>query len=173
MDKIVVMVGLAMIVVAVFGVEREPAPTERTESIQLLAPPPEIEGAVPSAGNGFARFTARRAPDGHFYADVRINGATSRMLIDTGATSILLTRDDARRAGIQARSGEFTATGQTAGGTIALKPVRIDRVALGPVSSRDVPAMVAEHDLDISLLGQSFLERVGTVEISGDEMTLR
>ena len=46
-------------------------------------------------------------------------------------------------------------------------------MALGSVDSRNVPAMVAENDLPISLLGQSFLERVGTVEISGDEMRLR
>ena len=171
MEKLVPIIGLAMIALAFFGNESEPKP----EPVALASAAIEIQsGAFPeTAGNGSAEFVIARASDGHFYADVRINGAASRMLIDTGASSVVLTRQDAQRAGIQARPGEFTATAETAGGTIALKPVTIDRIALGPVDSRNVPAMVAETDLPISLLGQSFLERVGTVEISSDLMRLR
>lgn len=153
------------------GQEAEPVPVELASAD--IEPASDAEVNAQRAGNGSAHFTARRAADGHFYADVRINGTTSRMLIDTGATSVILSREDAQRAGIQARPGEFTAIAQTAGGQIALKPVTIDRMALGPVDSRNVRAMVAETDLPVSLLGQSFLERVGTVEISGNEMRLR
>ncbi|WP_299324203.1 TIGR02281 family clan AA aspartic protease [Parasphingopyxis sp.] len=170
MEKLLPIIGLAMIALAFLGGEREaePVPVELASSTTADSKP-----FAEVAGNGSAEFAIDRAADGHFYADVRINGATSRMLIDTGASSVVLTREDAQRAGIQARPGEFTATAQTAGGPIPLKPVTIDRVALGPVDSHNVPAMVAENDLPISLLGQSFLERVGTVEISGDEMRLR
>lgn len=171
MEKFVPIAALVLLALAFFGGDREPAP----EPVKLASAPIELQAASPDerAGNGSAAFVAHRAPDGHFYADVRINGATSRMLIDTGASSVVLTRSDAQRAGIQARPGEFTARAQTAGGEISLKRVTIDRMAVGNVDSRNVPALVAEHDLPISLLGQSFLERVGTVEISGDEMRLR
>ncbi|QLC22262.1 TIGR02281 family clan AA aspartic protease [Parasphingopyxis sp. CP4] len=171
MEKFVSIAALVMLAYAIFGAEREPA----GEPVELASATiaPQQERMVERAGNGSVDFVAQRAPDGHFYADVRVNGSTSRMMIDTGASSVVLTREDAQRAGIQARRGEFTATAQTAGGEIALKSVTIDRMALGSVDSRNVPAMVAENDLPISLLGQSFLERVGTVEISGDEMRLR
>ncbi len=171
MEKLLVFVGMAMLALAFMGgrPEAEPVPVTlaSTDSVSTL------DRGAQTAGNGSATFTTSRAPDGHFYADVRINGSTSRMMIDTGASSVILSRADAQRAGIQARSGEFTAIARTAGGEIALKPVTIDRIALGSIDSRNVGAMVAESDLPVSLLGQSFLERVGTVEISGDELRLR
>lgn len=174
MDKLLPIAGIVMLALAFLGGERtaEPVPV-KLASADLAPNSGDTRPDRQRAGNGSAQFTTRRAADGHFYADVRINGATSRMLIDTGASSVILSRADAQRAGIQARPGEFTATAQTAGGQIALKPVTIDRIALGPVDSRNVRAMVAETDLPVSLLGQSFLERVGTVEISADELTLR
>lgn len=171
MEKLLVIAGLAMLSLAFLsgGQEADPVPV----ALASMDSPGPLDMAAQTAGNGSATFTTNRAPDGHFYADVRINGATSRMLIDTGASSVILSREDAQRAGIQARPGEFTAIARTAGGEIALKPVTIDRIALGSIDSRNVDAMVAESDLPVSLLGQSFLERVGTVEISGDEMRLR
>lgn len=171
MEKLLAIIGMAMLALAFLGggQEADPVPV----ALASADAADTRETGIQAAGNGSASFSTTRAADGHFYADVRINGATSRMLIDTGATRVVLTRADAQRAGIQARPGDFTATAQTAGGQIALKPVTIDRMALGPVDSRNVAAMVAESDLPVSLLGQSFLERVGTVEISGNELRLR
>lgn len=173
MEKLLVIIGTAMLALAFLGggQQAEPVPVELASADTFHVD--DTEGTTQRAGNGSAIFTTIRDADGHFYADVRINGTTSRMLIDTGATSVILSREDAQRAGIQARPGEFTAIARTAGGQIALKPVTIDRMALGPVDSRNVRAMVAETDLPVSLLGQSFLERVGTVEITGNEMRLR
>ena len=171
MEKLLVIAGLAMLSLAFLGggQESDPVPVALASADSHSA----LDMGAQTAGNGSVTFTSSRAPDGHFYADVRINGATSRMMIDTGASSVILSREDAQRAGIQARPGEFTAIARTAGGEIALKPVTIDRIALGSIDSRNVSAMVAESDLPVSLLGQSFLERVGTVEISGNEMRLR
>ncbi|MGJ8536107.1 MAG: retropepsin-like aspartic protease family protein [Parasphingopyxis sp.] len=171
MEKLLAIIGTAMLALAFLGAGQEPDPVPVALASADTADTRETGMQI--AGNGSASFTTIRADDGHFYADVRINGATSRMLIDTGATSVILSRADAQRAGIQARPGEFTAIARTAGGQIALKPVTINQIALGPVDTRNVPAMVAESDLPVSLLGQSFLERVGTVEISGDELRLR
>ncbi len=146
-----------------------PAPAPQRESAGVTA---SVAPEEP-AGNGFASATIPRAPDGHFYADAQINGATLRLMIDTGATSIALTRADAQAAGIQAAPGDFSATGQGAGGTIKLKRITLDRIAIGPVAANHVEAVVAEDGLPASLIGQSFLARVGRIEISGDRMTLR
>lgn len=128
---------------------------------------------VEAAGNGLADVTLARAPDGHFYADAIINGATVHVLIDTGATTVALTRADAQAAGLQFATGDFTGTAKTAGGDVALKPVTLDRVGIGPVEARNIEAVVVDSNLNVSLLGQSWLRRVGNVQIAGDRMILR
>ena len=158
-------VGLLGIVVMAPSLQRPEAPA--------VAPPrPAIEAPAPSvrAGNGAASRELARSPDGHFYADAQVNGARIRFMVDTGATMVALTPADAQRAGIALPSERAKAVG--AGGEIEVIPVRIERIALGPLEARNIRGAVAEH-LPVSLLGQSFLNQVGTVEISGDTMVLR
>jgi aspartyl protease family protein len=126
--------------------------------------------AAPSAGNGFASREIMRSPDGHFYLDAQVNGARVHFLVDTGASMVALTAADAQRAGIALPSERATAQG--AGGAVEIIPVTIDRVAAGPLEARNVDGAVA-RDLPVSLLGQSFLSRVGNVQISNDRMILR
>ncbi|MCJ8158779.1 TIGR02281 family clan AA aspartic protease [Sphingomonas sp. LaA6.9] len=133
------------------------------------AAPPRVE----QAGNGIAEVVLRRASDSHFYAEAQVNGAAVRFLVDSGASAVVLTRADAQKAGIGAQAGEFTARAMSANGEVKLKPVMLDRLAIGPVSATNVKAMVAENDLGVSLLGQSFLSRVAKVEITEGEMRLR
>jgi len=121
------------------------------------------------AGNGL---TLKREWDGHFYADAQINGTPIRMLIDTGATGIALSRDDARRAGIGISIGMPNVVGQGAGGDVHGEMVRLDRVSLGGESSEGMPAIVLDGG-DKSLLGQSFLSKFASIEIHGDTMVLR
>lgn len=173
MERLILLLGIGLIAWVLFGAQPAATPEPAPQTAAAVRNPPDTGDISARAGNGIAEFATNRAPDGHFYADVRINGASVRMLIDTGATTTLLSRNDARRAGIQARPGEFNQRGRTVGGDIALKPVTIGRMALGPVIAHNVPAMVAEADVPISLLGQSFLRRVGRVEIEGDRLVLR
>lgn len=112
----------------------------------------------------------RRGPDGHFYADAQVNGTTVRFVVDTGASIVVLTREDAQRAGLQL--GNERATAMAVGGPVEITPVMLDRVSIGGIEARGVQAAVAD-ELQISLLGQSYLQRVGTVEIRGDTMVLR
>lgn len=112
----------------------------------------------------------RRGPDGHFYADAQVNGATIHFLVDTGASMVVLTRQDAQRAGIQLPSQRALAMG--VGGPIEVIPVTLDRVAVGGIEARQVEAAIAD-ETPVSLLGQSYLQRVGTVEIHADTMVLR
>lgn len=147
------------------------------QRVPVAPVPPVVAGiyrpVVEAAGNGVADVTLMRSPDGHFYADAIINGATIRVLVDTGATTVALSRADAQAAGVQFGEGEFTGTAQTAGGDIRLKPVVLDRVGIGAVEARNVDAVVVDSRLSVSLLGQSWLRRVGNVQIIGDRMVLR
>jgi aspartyl protease family protein len=115
--------------------------------------------------------TLHREWDGHFYADTQINGATIRMLVDTGASGIALSRDDARRAGIGISIGMPNVVGQGAGGDVKGEVVTLERVSLGGESVEGVPAIVLDGG-DKSLLGQSFLSKFASVEIRGDTMVL-
>ena len=146
-----------------------PAPPS-AEARKPEAPAPAAGAGTPAAGNGFASREIARAPDGHFYLDAQVNGAQVHFLVDTGASMVALTAADAQRAGIALPSERATAQG--AGGAVEIIPVTIDRIAAGPLEARSVPGAIA-RELPISLLGQSFLSRVGTVQISGDRMLLR
>lgn len=179
MERLLLFIGVGMLAFGLAGIRGcgEADVRMETDAAPLSSKPSASSRSTPSAmpariGNGVARHRIARAPDGHFYADARVNGARLEMMIDTGATMVVLSRADARAAGISLSRSGYTARADTAGGEIALHPVTIDRLALGPLVARRVPAMVAE-DLPVSLLGQSFLERVGNVEISDDEMLLR
>ena len=145
-----------------------PAPTHEEARKPSAGAAAESGGA--SAGNGFASRELARAPDGHFYLDAQVNGAQIHFLVDTGASMVALTAADAQRAGIALPTERALAQG--AGGAVEIIPVTIDRIAAGPLEARDVPGAVA-RELPVSLLGQSFLSRVGTVQISGDRMVLR
>ena len=146
-----------------------PAPPH-AEASKPAATAESYAPGAPAAGNGFASREIARAPDGHFYLDAQVNGAQVHFLIDTGASMVALTPDDAQRAGIALPSERAVAQG--ASGAVEIVPVTIDRIAAGPLEARDVPGAVA-RELPISLLGQSFLSRVGNVQISGDRMVLR
>ncbi len=160
------LVALAMIML----IPRGPTPVSPAGETQTTTPAQAT--TTPDAGNGFAGATLTREVDGHFYADARVNGATVRFLVDSGASAVILTRADAQRAGIMAYPGEFTAEAQGANGAVKLKPVTIDRIAIGPVAADSVVGAVAEAGPPLSLLGQSFLARVKRVEIEGDAMRL-
>ena len=114
----------------------------------------------------------KRAADGHFYADVEINGMPIKILVDTGASGIALSRDDARRAGLALSAGSGEVVGEGAGGDVRGEWVTLDKVKLGSKTATSVDAVVLNGG-EMSLLGQSFLRQFGTVEIRGDTMVLR
>ena len=114
----------------------------------------------------------KRQPDGHFYADVEINNMPIHILVDTGASAIALSRDDARRAGLAVSAGMFDVIGEGAGGDVKGEFVTLDTVRLGKQTARQVPAVILDGG-ETSLLGQSFLRQFQNVEIKGDTMALR
>lgn len=113
-----------------------------------------------------------RNSNGYFYADVQVNGAPVHAVVDTGATVIALSRDDARAAGIATSIGTNDVVGQGADGVVKGEEVTLDRVTLGQKTVAQVPAIVLSNGGQ-SLLGQSFLAKFASVKIEGDKMVLR
>lgn len=114
-----------------------------------------------------------RSPDGHYWLKAEVNGGTVRFLVDTGASHVVLTQDDAEAAGIYPAHSDYTATYQTANGPAAAAPVLLDRVEVGGIEVARVVAAVNSAPMSQSLLGMSFLQRLSGFEVRGDELILR
>jgi aspartyl protease family protein len=126
----------------------------------------------PQFSNDDGSMTLERESDGHFYADARINGNIVHMLIDTGASGIALSRDDARTAGLATSIAMNDVVGEGADGEVKGEYVKLDRVELGPLSASGLEAIVLNSGQQ-SLLGQSFLSKYSSLQIEGDRMVLR
>ena len=113
-----------------------------------------------------------RAPDGHYYLTAEVNGTPVDFVVDTGASQIVLTRDDARRAGIDLDALTYFGRAYTANGPVRTAPVRLDRIEIGPISDTDVRAVVNEGAMQQSLLGMEYLQRFSSVEITGGTLVL-
>lgn len=121
---------------------------------------------------GEGQIAVPRQPDGHYYLTLRLNDTPIRMVVDTGATQMVLSRADAARAGLAPEELNFVGVANTANGQVRTAPVRIDTVRLGDVTDTNVAASVNGGDLNISLLGMTYLEKWGRIEISGGELVL-
>jgi aspartyl protease family protein len=115
-----------------------------------------------------------RASSGDFDVTAQVNGARVAMILDTGASAIVLTREDAKAAGLPLEVLSYTASIETANGRTHAAPVKLDRVAVGGLVERSVEALVAQPgQLKTSLLGMSFLNRLHSWEVHGDRLLLR
>jgi aspartyl protease family protein len=108
---------------------------------------------------------------GHIVLDAAVNGAPVRMLVDTGASLVTLTPEDARAAGINPASLAFNGHVQTANGAARMAPVTLREIRIGQLSMYDVPASVLEH-LNVSLLGMSLLSRLQGYEMRDGKLTI-
>lgn len=128
-----------------------------------------VPGRVIEEGNAI---WVQRGQDGQFWLLGEVNGTEIRFMVDTGASVVVLTMNDAERAGIFVRPGDFTGFAQTANGTIAVAPVRIGTLGVGSITEVDVPGIVNGGELSVSLLGMSFLSRLSGFEVRGDRLYL-
>ncbi|GGF52934.1 aspartyl protease family protein [Mameliella alba] len=119
------------------------------------------------------RIELPRAPDGHYYVNLQVNGAPVRFVVDTGATSMVLTRDAARRAGIDDQNLHFLTEAMTANGVVRTARVTLDEVAIGPFTDTRVPAYVNGGEMQNSLLGMSYLDRFASLQITGGKLVLQ
>lgn len=116
--------------------------------------------------------TLRKSNDGHFWADVVINGKSVRMMVDTGATAIALDPQDAARVGIDLDGIRFNIPVSTANGLSTAAGVLLDSVAIGDIERAKMPATVMSASGGVSLLGMDFLGKLSEINAKGDILTL-
>jgi len=120
-----------------------------------------------------ASISFRARSGGHFVVEAVVDGTDVRFLVDTGASAIILSADDARRIGINPAALTYTERYSTANGVILAAPVRLNRVRVGPIEVEDVRASVTRSGMAGSLLGMSFLNRLTSYEVRDGVLTLR
>lgn len=113
-----------------------------------------------------------RGRDGHYHLTLDINGTPVDFVVDTGATDMVLSLEDARAVGIDPDRLIFSGRAMTANGVVGTAPVRLEEVALGPIVDRNVRAVVNEGDLFGSLLGMGYLQRFDRISIENDRLLL-
>lgn len=115
-----------------------------------------------------------RTGGGNFPVVTQVNGARIAMLLDTGASSIVLTQEAAKAAGLPLEVLSYTVNVDTANGRARAAPVTLDSVAVGNIVERQVPALIAQPgQLRTNLLGMSFLNRLEGWEVRGDKLMMR
>jgi len=134
------------------------------------APPPRGNAFV--APNAPEEIRLERRGNGHFYVHGMVNGQIVEFLVDTGASSVVLTTADAERVGLPVDKARFQVIGTGAAGPVRGQRNILDSVEVEGRTVTNMPAMIAEG-LGQSLLGQDFLTRFGSVQMSGGTMVLR
>jgi aspartyl protease family protein len=115
-----------------------------------------------------------RGNSGDFAVVAHINGARIPMVLDTGASSVVLTQEAAKAAGLPLEVLNYTVNVDTANGRTRAAAVTLDRLAVGGLTERAVPALVAQSgQLKNNLLGMSFLNRLASWEVRGDQLLMR
>jgi aspartyl protease family protein len=114
-----------------------------------------------------------RGQSGEFALRAKINGVSAAMVIDTGATSVVLTYETAKAAGLPLELLEYDVDVETAGGHTKAARLTLDRLAIGKLVERSVPALVVPHgQMKTNLLGMSFLDRLESWEVHADRLML-
>jgi aspartyl protease family protein len=132
---------------------------------------PSFPVAAASDGQGKETLLERHR-DGHFYADAEVNGELVNFVVDTGAFGVILPVETARRLDIPFDESEFQVIGSGASGPVRGKTITLDKVSVDGKEVRRVEGAIAEG-LDKPLLGQTYLSRLSSIEMSGEYMRLQ
>ncbi|MFT5628930.1 MAG: aspartyl protease family protein [Gammaproteobacteria bacterium] len=113
-----------------------------------------------------------RARDGHYYLTLDINNVPVEFVVDTGASQVVLTQDDAKRIGLNPLALSYLGTASTANGTVRTAAVRLDTVSLGAITDTRVRAVVNDGEMNGSLLGMTYLSNFDSITIKDGELIL-
>tara|TARA_R110002124_G_scaffold162295_1_gene329370 strand:+ start:776 stop:1354 length:579 start_codon:yes stop_codon:yes gene_type:complete len=113
-----------------------------------------------------------RERDGHYYLTLDVNGVPVNFVVDTGATQVVLTQQDAARIGIDVGALAYLGSANTANGTVRTAAVRLDTVTLGTMRDTRVRAVVNDGQMDGSLLGMTYLSRFDSITIKDNQLIL-
>lgn len=154
---------------------REDAPPSGTRDAPMLASQGDEAGEAEPAPRASAGRTVelKAGAHGHFFSRIHVNGRAVQAMVDTGASIVALTYEDARNAGVHIRDSDYTHRVSTANGVARVALVTLDSVAIEDIMVRDVRAAVAEPGkLTKTLLGMSFLGQLRRAEMSRGTLVL-
>jgi len=143
------------------------APADPSAHVAIMA-----NDMAPQPRPAFTERTVRRHADGLFYVEAQANGQPIRFVVDTGATVVVLNREDAAKLGLSFESLRSGGSMRTAGGASAMRWARIERLEMAGKRIEQLHAAVVETGLPVSLMGQNALEQLGTVTLRGDTLTI-
>ncbi|MEW6539356.1 MAG: TIGR02281 family clan AA aspartic protease [Pseudomonadota bacterium] len=131
---------------------------------------PVVEAAIGASGTDAQ---VVKGADGHYWAEASIDGKAVRVLVDTGASVVALTRADALRLGVDPEPDAFTGKVQTASGVVRAAPVQLKTISVAGARVDRVEALVVEQGLEYSLLGMSYLGRLSAFSATPTGLMLR
>lgn len=135
----------------------------------------DIRGTVMPQQSVFSETGRIEVPlsrDGHYYMTIEVDGVPVRFVVDTGATDVVLSDEDAARIGILEDDLIFSGQARTANGIVRTARISVDEMRIGDITDRNVPVWVTEGEMDGSLLGMSYLRRFSRIEIAQNELVL-
>jgi aspartyl protease family protein len=171
----VIVTIVAIVAVKVLSKINPPAgaPTTASVAARPVAPP---KAAAPLVQTSLSRGETRIAANalGQYSTDVELNGVRLHMLVDTGASSVALSYEDASAAGVLPLPNDFKYSVNTANGVAHVARVMLHQVRLGAITVYDVEAFVGERGaLATSLLGMTFLSKLSRMEVADGALLLR
>ena len=134
------------------------------------SPPPADSGSASSDGS---QLVIEAGPGGHFHLDTEIAGREIGFLVDTGASTVALSEDDADAIGLPVHQLDYSGRAKTANGVARIAPVMIDEITVGDHVVRNVQGVVIEGHTGESLLGMTFLRKLAGFEVKSDRLILR
>ncbi len=165
-------VGIFCLLILAYAFRGELGEVGRRLSAEILPPGSGLHAETTEHGERSVRL--RKHPNGHFVARGNVNGSPVQLLVDTGASTVVLKTADAERAGIDISGLVYSTPVSTANGTTFAAPIRLRSLSIGAIEMNDIEALVAKPgNLNESLLGMSFLRRLRSYEFTGDFLTLR
>lgn len=144
--------------------------TTKTKEIVLPAAP--VMPAENAGGNANQRVFLDRGASGRFYVDGEINGRTIKFVVDTGATTVALTKADAERLGVTISRLRPLGLASSAGGPTRMYRLRLSSITIGNIAVRDIQAVVVPAASGRSLLGMTFLSRLKSYGVQNGKMYL-
>ena len=163
-------IAIFMVVMVIYGVKDDLMGLGGTLGSRMSS---QLTPTKPVQASPGTVYLTRAVRDDHFRVNAVVNGHVTPFLIDTGASDVSLSIEDARRAGINIETLSFTQPYQTANGVTMGARVVLDSIQVGDITVRNVRGSVMRGDAGISLLGMSFLNALGSYEFRGERLILR
>jgi len=130
---------------------------------QSISPRQQVDGT---------QVTVPRSPDGHYYLTLDINSTPVNFVVDTGASQVVLSQDDAQRVGLNPADLLYIGSANTANGVVQTAAVVLEQVALGDITDTRLRAVVNGGQMNKSLLGMTYLNGFDSISISNNELVL-